>query len=132
VQASDPEAQDARRGLPQLKGATVIAAHDYRLTVNSTRFAVTAPGAGLIVLQEAYEKGQFAATVNDQPARIVRVNHAFKGIPVAQAGEYEVAVTYRPPVWTLALRVLWFGLPVLLAGIAALALIPVSRDLQRA
>jgi hypothetical protein len=122
LQASDSEAQEWRTSLPAMRaGNTSTAAHDYRLTANSTRFSVTANGAGIIVLQEAYEKGQFAVTVNDRPAQYIRVNHAFKGIPVTQSGEYRIAVTYQPAIGRWYGATLWVGATVMLAAILALA-----------
>jgi hypothetical protein len=95
-----------------------VPAQDYRLTTNSTSFQVAAPKAGVIVLQEAWLPKSFQVTINGHPAEYFRVNHAFKGVPVASAGTYRVTFTYRPRHWTLALTLAGLGLTVLAAGIA--------------
>ena len=71
-------------------------AEDYRLTTNSTAFTVTATGPGFIVLEEAYERGNFRATIDGAEAPVIRVNHAFKGVYVDAPGTYRVVFTYRP------------------------------------
>ena len=95
----------------------VVPADDYRLTTNSTSFRVTAPKAGVIVLQEAWLPRSFRVTLNGQPADYFRVNHAFKGVAVPAAGTYRVTFTYRPEHWTLALILSGTGLTLLLAGV---------------
>ncbi len=96
----------------------VNAAQGYRLTSNSTSFTVSATGPGFIVLSEAYEKGNFRATVNGRPAPYLRVNHAFKGVYVDSAGTYEVRFEYWPAGLSASLAVSAAGL-----ALAALALL---------
>ena len=85
---------------PGLSGAlaarSVVPASGYRLTTNSTSFTVRATGPGVIVLTEAYEADNFRAWVNGARVRYIRVNHAFKGIFVNAAGNYDVRFTYWP------------------------------------
>jgi hypothetical protein len=88
----------------------VVPAHAYRLTTNRTSFEVIAPGPGVIVLQEAWVRKNFRATVNGEPVRYFRVNHAFKGIAVDRAGTYRVEFAYWPEDMTLSLALAGAGL----------------------
>ncbi len=97
-------------------GRTVTPARDYWFTTNSTRFTIDAPAAGLAVLTEAFVPGAFEVTVNDRPAAYFRVNHAFRGIVLPQAGEYRICFTYRPALLRPALALSAAGL--LLLGVA--------------
>lgn len=74
----------------------VVAASDYDLGVNETRFTIQAPKAGVIYLGEANVPGDFVATLNGRNAQVISANHAFKAIAVAAPGVYRVAVAYRP------------------------------------
>jgi len=53
-------------------------------------------------LTEAWLKEDFRATLNGQPVDYFRVNHAFKGIQVDQAGTYRVSFRYLPRRFPLA------------------------------
>lgn len=110
---------------PRLRSSpTVVAARDYRLTTNSTSFEVTAPRAGVIVLQEAWLRQDFVATVNGRPAPYFRVNHAFKGIAVDAPGTFKVKFTYRPRSFRLALGLSAAGFLALGAGWAVVRKLP--------
>lgn len=102
----------------------VVPADNYRLTANSTSFTVTAPDAGVIVLQEAWMPHSFHVTVNGHRAHYFRVNYAFKGVAVPAAGTYRVTFTYWPPHFTLALILCGFGVVLLIAGWYALRRLP--------
>jgi hypothetical protein len=102
-----------RRDLPARESQP---ATNYRLTANSTSFEVTATGPGLVVLTEAYYPGDFRVTLNGEPVAYFRVNHAFKGIHVPNAGTYRVTFRYRPEHFTLAL---WLAAAGALAGAGA-------------
>ncbi len=91
-------------GIPELlEGRTITPATDYRLTTNTTTFTVEANGPGMIVLHEAWLRGDFRVTVNGERGRYVRVNHAFKGVAVDRAGTYTIQFRYWPRgfTWTL-------------------------------
>ena len=105
-----------------LPGRLVVAATDYRLTGNTTTFALNAPSGGVAVLTEAYEEGSFRVTVNGAPAPYFRVNHAFCGVPIPQAGHFTVRFEYWPRRLTLALWLSAAGLTLLAAGAAWLRL----------
>ena len=104
------EADDLRR-LPWLAGRfegaaaarTVVAASDYHLTNAHTAFTVDAPGAGVVVLTEAYYPGDILAKVNGRPVPVFRVNHAFRGLALDGPGRYRISFAYRPPGFTRAL-----------------------------
>ena len=74
----------------------VIPARQYSLTNNSTGFSVDATGPGIIVLGETYYPEDFVANLNGKRVDYIRVNQAFKGIWVKEAGRYDVSFTYRP------------------------------------
>jgi hypothetical protein len=111
------------RPVPRVSGdlATrrISAATNYRLTTNTTSFTVSAPGPGFIVLTEAYEKDNFRATLNGTAVPYVRVNHAFKGIYVDNAGTYDVRFEYWPQGLSAALALSAAGKCTLLAALAA-------------
>ncbi|MSU22410.1 MAG: hypothetical protein EXS32_01150 [Opitutus sp.] len=82
-----------------LRSRALVPATHYRLTENTTSFDVRTTGAGVIVLSEAYWAGDFRAEVNGQKAPVVRLNHAFKGVVVAAAGDHHVTFRYVPKNW---------------------------------
>jgi hypothetical protein len=105
----------------------VSPARDYKLTTNTTSFVVDVAGPGLIVLTETFYPKDFRVFLNDKPVEYLRVNYAFKGIPVSTAGTYEVRVEYWPHHLTLALMLMGAGL---LIGLA-IVLVPEWRRLPR-
>ena len=104
-----PAALAARQAVP---------ATDYRLTSNTTTFAVDATARGLAVLSAVYEEGNFRVTVNGVPAPCLRVNHAFCGVAIPQAGHFSVRFEYWPRRLTPALWLAAAGLALLAAGAA--------------
>jgi hypothetical protein len=84
-------------------------ARDYRLTNNTTEFTVKATGPGMAVLTENFEKENFRVTVNGNPASYLRVNHAFKGVLLPEAGEYRIRFTYWPRLLTASLWIAAMG-----------------------
>ncbi len=109
-----------RRGSNRDVG-TSAAATGYRLTPNSTSFVVHASGPGVIVLQEAWLKGDFKVTIDGKPVTYFRTNHAFKGIAVKSSGDFHVSCTYWPRYFTLSLFASLAGF-VLLAAILLVGL----------
>ncbi len=111
------------RGIESLEGLAhdlaqraVNPATGYRLTTNNTSFEVDATGPGVVVLTEAFYTDDFVALLNGQSVPYFRVNHAFKGIFIPQAGRYQVSFRYWPKFFTLSL---WLGAAglVILAGV---------------
>lgn len=122
MHAPDVGALPGLATLPQdLAGRTVVPATDYRLTTNTTAFTVRATGPGIIVLTEVFWPRDFRVELNGQPARVLRVNHAFKGVAVEAAGEYRVTFRYWPRNLTRNLGLAGLG-AFLLVGSAVLVL----------
>jgi hypothetical protein len=105
---------------------TVVPAANYKLTENNTSFTVRATGPGVIVLTEALWPGDFRVEVNGRPARVLRFNHAFKGVVVESAGEYRVRFRYWPKNFPRNLTLCGLGF-VLLGAMLFRALRPDSR-----
>ena len=108
VQSSDREAVEATRALMAPSGAT-IPARDYVLTVNTSRFTIVAPRAGIAVLGETFLPGEFRATLNGTPVHYFRVNHAFKGVFIPSAGKWTIEFQHRPRRWNLSLALAGLG-----------------------
>ncbi len=113
----------------ELAARRIAPAENYHLTTNTTTFTVKATGPGFIVLTEAYERDNFRATLNGKRVPYVRVNHAFKGVYVDQAGTYEVSFSYWPRGLTASLLV--SAAAVVLLGVA-LCLALLGADRKRA
>ena len=97
IQLQDHAAQAALSEVPRASSAvTFNRATGYRLTENSTSFTIRAGSPGVIVVLEAHSPGDFRATINGRAVEVIRVNHAFNGIPVASPGEHRVTLSYRP------------------------------------
>jgi hypothetical protein len=118
VQTNDGDARARLLGLESLTGRAAqgpaVPARAYRLTANTTGFQVRAPGPGVVVLTESFMPGDFIATLNGSRAPYFRVNHAFKGLLIPAAGDWEVRFEYRPARWRLSLGLSGAGALVLL------------------
>ena len=73
---------------------------------NDLRASFEAPGSGIFVVKDSYFPG-WQATLNGQPAEVLRANGMVRGIMIPAAGQYEVVMWYRPPsfvngVWLAA------------------------------
>jgi len=104
-----PATTSGTNGAPLLVGQAVVTRRrgsDFRLT---TTVDVDTPQAGLLVLDENYA-GDLMACVDGRPAPVRRANALWCAVEVP-AGKHLVAVRRRPHV-----------LPVLLSGVAGLAL----------
>jgi hypothetical protein len=106
-----------------LASRTVTPATAYRLTNNTTSFSVRASGPGAIMLAEVLWPRDFQVEVNGQRGRVIRLNHAFKGVLVDAAGEYRVTFRYWPRNLTRNLLLAGLG-ALLLAGTFLVALRP--------
>jgi hypothetical protein len=95
----------------------VVAATDYHLAANHTEFTVAAPGPGLVVLTEAWAPEAFTATIDGEPAEVVRVNHAFKGVRVDRAGVFRIVFRFGHPAPGLALALAATGALAMLAAV---------------
>jgi hypothetical protein len=104
VQSGDEKAPGAIAG----KGV-VVAATDYRTSSNSVTFSVDAPSGGVAVLGEAFVDRSFIATLNGKTVDWFRINHAFKGVLIPEAGKYVISFRYRPPLFDLSLALSAIG-----------------------
>jgi hypothetical protein len=100
---------------PAITSRRVTPATRYELTANTTSFSVQAEGAGVVVLTENYWPGDFRAEVDGVKARVVRLNHAFKGVLIEAPGEHRITFRYVPKHFPLLLGLSGVGL-LLLAG----------------
>ena len=118
IQAEDHPSQGALSAVPRAEtGATVTPASGYRLTANATSFSVRANGPGVIAVLEAHWPGDFRATINGREADVIRVNHAFNGIVVKDAGEHRVTLRYWPRDLSRDLTLAGIGLVLLAASL---------------
>jgi hypothetical protein len=69
---------------------------DYR--PNAVELAFDAPAGGLLVLKDVYAPG-WEATLDGEPAPVVRVNGLVRGVFVPAAGRHVVRFAYRPPMF---------------------------------
>jgi hypothetical protein len=81
----------------------IVPAIDYQLTSNTTSFKVSATGPGLAVLTEPYIADDFKVLINGKPSAYFRVNGAFKGVALPQAGSYTIMYSYWPANFTFSL-----------------------------
>ena len=73
----------------------------YRL--NELVVDVTTPAPGYLVLSEVWYPG-WKATVDGQPAPVLRANFAFRAVPVP-AGSHQVRLVFAPWTWRVGLAV---------------------------
>jgi hypothetical protein len=114
---NDVMEDNSLRALPNQLGSpqsgAIVPAVDYRLTSNTTSFKISAPGPGVVVLTEPYISDDFKVRINGQSSSYFRVNGAFKGVVLSQAGSYTISYSYWPANFT-------FSLCLAAAGLAAL------------
>jgi len=106
----------------------IVAAHDYRLTNNTTSFTIDAPGTGVAVLNEAFVPDNFRAYVDGRRVPWFRVNHVFKGVALAGPGPHRVEFAYWPAPLTASLVVAAGGLLFILTGVGVLLFGPSARS----
>jgi len=83
------------------------------------RLETTSTSPALLVLADAYDPG-WRATVDGAPARVVRANFAFRGVPVPEGG-HVVELVYRPR------SVVWGAAVALAAVVVAAGLLVAGR-----
>ncbi len=107
---NDIAAQPGLLSIPRgLEGRTVTAATDYKLTENSTTFTIRAKSAGVVVLNEVLWPGDFRAEVDGKKAPVLRLNHAFKGVAIAEPGDHRITFRYVPKNWPRNLALCGLG-----------------------
>ncbi|MXY94600.1 MAG: YfhO family protein [Caldilineaceae bacterium SB0670_bin_27] len=96
---------------------------------NEILLAAHAERPGYLVLSEVWFPG-WLATVNGEPAPVLRANYTFRALPVPD-GDLEVRLWYAPKSWRRGLALLGVGF-LLLAGLYLSRLItPKMRGVQR-
>ena len=88
---------------------------DVAIGTNTVTGTVSSAGPGLLFLSIPYSSG-WSATVDGAPAKIVRTNTAFSGIPVS-SGTHSVRLSYETP---------WLRLGFITAGIAILIMASIA------
>jgi hypothetical protein len=97
IQQSDAVAQSQLAPIAHdMTTRSVSPATGYKLTETNTSSTVHANGPGVVVLTEVMWAGDFRARVNGRSAPVIRVNHAFKGVMVPSAGDYQIELRYWP------------------------------------
>jgi hypothetical protein len=120
----DPAAEAIVEGDPGLPapapGAAPGTATYREIRPEDVRITVDATAPSIVVVRNAWDGG-WSATVDGEPAPVLRANYLLQGVPVA-AGRHEIRLTYREPSigrgialsavvwlgWLAALGVLWW------------------------
>jgi hypothetical protein len=99
----------------------IVPATDYALTNNTTSFEIVAPAKGIAVLTEPFIEGDFELHVNGKPASYFRVNSAFRGVFLPEAGRYQISFAYWPRYLTISLWIAAFGIILLLLWLGSVS-----------
>jgi hypothetical protein len=100
---------------PDQADRQIIPATGYSLTSNNTSYKIKAPGPGIVVLTEPYLGEDLTVQVNGKAVRYFRVNSAFRGVFIPEAGEYQFSFAYWPRHLTAALGLSAIGIVLLAA-----------------
>jgi len=115
VQAGDASEDGLGAIARGLGGRASIPASGYALTERTTSFTLHASGPGVAVLNEVYWPGYARAEINGEKAKVIRLNHAFQGLVISEAGDFQVSFSYGP-------RRFWISAALAACGLALLAL----------
>lgn len=74
-------------------------------------------GPGLLVLADTYYPG-WKATVNGQPERVLRANHALRAVPLRGSGKQTIRLWFEPTSWTVGLALSGLTLALVIASAA--------------
>ena len=96
---------------------------------NTVSGSVSSHGDGLLFLSIPYSRG-WTATVDGKPARVVRANVGFCGIPVT-GGSHAVVLRYVTPVLPMALRVSAVGFVALTLLVVGWEIVAFVRWMRR-
>jgi hypothetical protein len=132
IQAKDSGTESVPSLSPSLGGRSYSPASRYVLTERTTSFSVHASGPGVAVLSEVYWPGYSRAKVNGVEAKVIRLNHAFQGVAIGNAGDYRVTFDYEPRDFgkSMALAAAGLGL-LIISGIAVLRRKPIEEGASR-
>jgi hypothetical protein len=89
------------------------------LSPQSARIDVTASGNGIVLVRDTFDEG-WRATVDGDPAPVLRADYFLQGVPVT-AGRHTIVLTYRDPAIGIGLAVSAVALALLLGTAAVLA-----------
>ena len=110
--------------VPDPPARQILAAHDYRLTANTTSFTIDAPAAGVAVLNESFVPDNFRAYINGYQVPYFRVNHISKGVELPGPGTYRIQFVYWPHLLGTTLWIALGGLVLIIASGTALLFVP--------
>ena len=93
---------DALGRIPTTSSRSPIAIPLASYRPNDLRASLNESAPGVLVVKDSYFPG-WQATLDGQPADIVRVNGMVRGIVVPTRGRHEITMHYRPPSFSLGL-----------------------------
>ncbi len=88
----------------------IIPATKYELGVNDTSFTIESNGPGIVALHESYWPRGIKVRVNGEEEELLRVNHGFRGVRIADAGTHRITFQYTPWTWPTSLSIGCLGL----------------------
>jgi hypothetical protein len=116
----DDETAERLRAIADV-GADPVAPRLLEQSLHRLVFEIDAPSDGLFVVLEGHAPG-WHATVDDDPAAVLRVNLIFRGVEVP-AGTHRVTLSYNPA----GVRALWWLWAFGIAGLGVLAVDELRR-----
>ncbi|MGE5461301.1 MAG: YfhO family protein [Solirubrobacterales bacterium] len=109
---------------PALGAVEGIATSTYRETrPEDVRVTVDTPTNAIVVIRNAWDRG-WSATVDGEPAPVLRADYLLQGVPVP-AGRHEIRLEYREPAIARGIAgsvVVWLALLALAGGLALVEL----------
>jgi hypothetical protein len=122
----DPGAEAIVEGDPGLEPSPALAAVEgvatstYReVRPEDVRLTVDTPTNAIVVVRNAWDRG-WSATVDGEPAPVLRADYLLQGVPVP-AGRHEIRLEYREPAIGRGIAgsaVVWLALLALAGGLA--------------
>lgn len=104
-----PNADPSRRSVKNARG--------YQLTANSTQFTIDAPSVGLAILHETFSEKDTHVTVDGEESVALRVNHAFRAVPIFGPGRHVIRFWHEPAVWPVAVQLAMTGAILILVSL---------------
>ena len=97
------------------KQGRLIAASKMRIGLNEVQFDVTGDQPGIAVLSDSWHPG-WSVTVDDQPAKALRVGGVFRGVAVS-SGQHTIHWKFIPWGWQTGKRILAICIFILLTSL---------------
>ncbi len=107
--------EKAEFSLPMLPQKTK-AAHQLTFDPLGTEIQLFASQAGILVRNQLYDKG-WKASLNGREVDMIRVNHAFQGIPIPP-GDHVIRLYFKPVSFIIGRWFMFIGYFILFAGVA--------------